>query len=213
MKKKLLLSLLTLCLTYTAANADSYKVHVAAIENFNTAEPTSKMAVKVIEEANLGSYNLKPNDILYCNVIKVTDPKRGKRAATFAVCPTSYNNGEENVKINDNFYGKYSAKVLSKEEIKNIDAMKVGKKAAVSVGNHFVKGVAPAISLAEGMVKNEDGNRIESGVKQVYKDSPLSYVEKGAELQIKPDDKFYFVFKPSKSKNSADIAEEVLDEE
>ena len=87
--------------------------------------------------------------------------------------------------------------------------MQVGKKAAISVGNHFVKGVAPAISLAEGMIKNEDGNRLESGVKNVYKSSPLSYIEKGNDLVLERGDYFYLIFKPSKSKNPKDIVDEV----
>ena len=110
-------------------------------------------------------------------------------------------------------YGKYAEKVLSAEEIKNIDAMKVGKKAAITVGNHFVKGVAPVASLAEGIVKNEEGNRLESGVKQVYKDSVFSYVEKGQHLDIKQGDEFYLVFKQAKSKSANDISEEADENE
>ena len=213
MNKKILSTVIALLLSVTVSNAASDKIHVTMVGEFDTAHPAQKIDVKVIEDGTLGKYTLKEGDILHCNVTKVTDPKRGKRAASFAVCPTSYTSDGEVTKITETFYGKYAEKVVSKEELKNIDAAKVGKKAAVSVGNHFVKGVAPAISLAEGMIKNKDGNRIESGVKQVYKDSPLSYVEKGQELELNSDKKFYLIFKPSKSESSSNIDEEVLEEE
>ena len=62
------------------------------------------------------------------------------------------------------------------------------------------------------MIKNEDGNRIESGVKKVYKDSPLSYVEKGEELNIRPNDKFYLIFKPTNGSYNNDIDVDIDEE-
>lgn len=213
MNKKIFLMISVLFFGLSAANAASDKIHVTTVNEFNTKNPSQKIDVKVVEEGILGSHVLKTDDVIHCNVIKVTDPKRGKRAASFAVCPISYTSEGNTISITENYYGKYAARVLSKEELQNVDAKKVGKKAAVTVGNYFVKGVAPAVSMAEGMVKNQEGNRIESGIKQVYKDSPLSYVEKGNELDLVPGEQFYLIFKPSKSKNSGDIAEEILEEE
>ena len=209
MKNKYLSLFIALMLSFCAANAASDKVHVYANSEFKTAAPAKSINVTVISDTVIGTNALKAEDVLHCNVVKITNPKRGKRAASFTVCPVSYTSEGETKPISGNFYGKYSTNVLSKEELKNVDAMKVGKKAAISVGNHFVKGIAPAIAMAEGMVKNEEGNRIQSGVKQVYKDSPLSYVEKGKDLVIEPGDSFYLVFKPSKSRNSQEIAAEV----
>ena len=213
MRNKVIMSALALFLTVSAASAASDKVHVAAVESFSTANPSQEIDVRVLDSSALGGYLLKSGDILHCNVIKVTDPKRGKRSASFVVCPTSYTSENGTKEIEDSYYGKYASKVISKEELKNIDAMKVGKKAALTVGSHFVKGLTTGVTLAEGMIENEEGNRLESGVKKVYKESPLSYVEKGQELEIKTGDSFYLVFKPSKSKNASDISEEVLEEE
>jgi len=182
-----------------SANAAD-KIHVFANSEFNTASPSKSIDVTVVESSLLGLNLLRADDILHCNIIKVITPKRGKRTASFAVCPVSYTSGGNTKIIKGKFYGKYASKILSKEEIKNIDAKKVGKKAALTVGNHFVMGVAPAFSMAEGMIKNEEGNRLESGIKQVYKDSPLSYVEKGEELVLEQGDSFYLIFKPSNSK-------------
>ena len=213
MKNKILLSALSLFLAMSTVNAASDKVHVSIIGEFDTAHPTQKIDVRVIEDSSLGNYTLKAGDILHCSVIKVTDPKRGKRSATFAVCPVSYTSDGETTVINENYYGKYADKVFSKEELKNIDKVKVGKKAVLTVGNHFVKGLTTGVTLAEGMIENKEGNRIESGVKKVYKESPLSYVEKGQELNLESDKQFYLIFKPSKSKDAKDISEEILKEE
>ena len=205
MKNKILAFFILLVASATMVNAASYNVRVVAMDKFSTNAPSKVIAVKVLEAAQVGNYSLRPNDTLYCDVVKVTDPKRGKRAATFSVHPDYYLTGDETVKITEPFNGKYASKIISKDELKNVDPLQVGKKAAVTVGNHFVKGLAPAVTLAEGMIENEEGNRIESGVKNVYKNSPLSYVEKGQELVIEPGDSFYLIFKPSK--NDADTEE------
>lgn len=212
MYKKLLL-ILVLCLTILNVHAETDKVHVAAVEEFDTVKPLQQINVRVIEPSELGSHALKTGDIIHCNVIKVTDPKRGKRSASFAVCPTSYTSEGNTVTIEENYYGKYASKIISKEELKNVDKAKLGKKAVLTAGNFVVKGFSSAVSMTQGMIKNEEGNRLESGVKQVYKDSPLVYVEKGEELEIKPGDSFYLIFKPSKSRDISDITKEFLDED
>jgi len=213
MKNLIILSLAILLFTNLSVNAASDKVHVTSLTDFSTANPTQKIDVRVIEDSAIGDYKLKAGDIIHCNLLKVTNPKRGKRSASFAVTPISISSEDEITEIKENYYGKYAAKIVSKEEIKNVDKVKVGKKAALSVGNHFIKGVAPAITLAKGMIKNEEGNRIESGVKEVYKSSPLSYIEKGSELTLTPDKPFYLIFKPSKDDNAENITKEMLDDD
>ena len=198
MKSKIFLIAIMMFLSLTAVYAESDKVHVSVMEEFNTINPSQTIDVRAIEYGTLGRYLIKAGDIIHCNVIKVTNPKRGKRAASFTVIPVSVTSEGVTTEIKEKLYGKYAERIISKEELKNIDAGKVGKKAAITVGNHFIKGVAPVASLAEGMIKNEEGNRLESGVVQVYKDSPLSYVEKGKELELEPGKSFYLIFKPEK---------------
>ncbi len=212
MQKKILMSLLAMFLTLSAVNAETDKVHVTMVGEFDTAHPSQSINVRVLENSAIGEHVLKEGDILHCNVVKVTDPKRGKRSATFAVCPTSYTSGDETIKIEESYYGKYAEKIMSKEELKKVDKVKVGKKAVLTVGNHFVKGLTTGVTLAEGMIENEEGNRIESGVKKVYKESPLSYVEKGGELNLQTGKQFYLIFKPSSSSNTDDISKETSEE-
>lgn len=197
MWKNLLYSLFIMIFS-TSLSYASDKVHVRALEHFSTENPSETIDVSLVNDSTIGNYSLNAGDVLHCKVQKIKDPKRGKRSAGFTVCPLSYTSNDKAVQINDEYYGKYAAKVISKEELKNIDKKKVGKKAVVTVGNHFVKGLAPAISLTQGMIKNEEGNVVKSGVKQVYKDSPLSYVEKGKSVVLEPGDTFYLLFKSQK---------------
>ena len=175
----------------------SDKVHVEALGSFSSLAPAKTIDVKVIEPVLLGTNLLHKDDILHCNVVKVVDPKRGKRGASFVAEPISYTYGEDTIQIKGSYYGKYAERIISKEELKNVDKAKVGKKAAKTIGNHFIKGIAPVASLAEGVIKNEEGNRLESGVKQVYEDSVFSYAQKGKDLVIEPGNVFYLVFKPA----------------
>ena len=48
----------------------------------------------------------------------------------------------------------------------------------------FFTGVSYGISFVDGLVTNPEGNRLKSGAKQVYKDSFLSYVEKGEDIHV-----------------------------
>ena len=171
------------------------QLHVAAMEEFQTEKPSKRLSVRVLDESELGKYTIGTNSTLHCEVLRVIDPKRGKRNATFYVKPLSFTNNDETVQIEQEMYGKYSKFVLSKEELKKIPPFKVMKKAALTVGNYFVKGLSVAYSFAEGVVKNKNDNRLKSGVVNAYEESPLSYIGEGAQLDIKVGDDFYLVFK------------------
>ncbi len=177
----------------TVFSADQIKV--VATEEFRTDNPAEMINVQVMKASALGRYELKENDVLHCQVLKIADPKRLKRSAGFYVKPVAYTSDGETIKIKDELYGKYSKHVLSKEELKEIEPGKVIKGAALTVGNYFVKGLSIGVSFVEGVVKNEKDNRLKSGVVNAYESSPLSYVEKGEQLDIKVGDDFYLVFK------------------
>lgn len=204
MKKRWFGLVLIFALSMLSANA-SDKVHVQALNPVSEENTAESINVKVLQDTLLGDYLLKTDDVIHCDIDKITNPKRGKISATFYVTPVYYtSNG--NVKYFEKGYvGKYSKTILSKEEIKkNVKSGKVAKKAAVTVGGFFVKGLSPAVSMAEGMIKNEDGNRLKSGVHQVYEDSPVAYVEKGEPVNVSEGDEFYFIFKSPKSIDSDD---------
>ena len=171
------------------------QLKVVAIEEFKTTEPSETLDVKVLQSATLGNYDLGVNSILHCKVLQVVDPKRGKRNASFYVKPLSYTVNNTTCTIDEDFYGKYSKFVLSKEEIKEIPPGKVIKSAAMTVGNYFVKGLSTCVAFVQGVAKNEEHNRLKSGVVNAYEESPLSYISEGQQLDIKVGDDFYLVFK------------------
>lgn len=188
--------LLSTAVTYAAEN-----VKVSPLEDFNTETPSKTIDVKVLSNAELGKYTLLENDTIHCEVLDISHATRGKRDASFVVKPVSITtiNGE-NITIDEEWVGGYSKRVLSKEELKNLDKAELAVNATKSVGNFFVKGFGQGISFAQGVVENHGEKPIRSGIKKVYKDSPLSYVEKGTELSLTPENTFYFVFKEVKQK-------------
>ena len=194
MYKKLFI-LFSVIILHVSASFGAVQLKVSSQQEFRTDNPSEYIKVKVNKDTTLGKYELKQNDILKCKVLQVVDPKRGKRNAVFYVQPVCYSDYGKVTQINDEYYGKYSKTVLSKEEIKNLPKGKIVKGAALAVGSYFFKGLSTGVSFAQGVIQNEEDNRLKSGVVQAYKDSPLSYVEKGEQLDINIGDEFYLVFK------------------
>lgn len=191
--KKILLTLICLYQISACFAADYLKV--TAMEDFSTDSPKETFNVRLREEGTLGKYELPTNSILHCQVLQIVDPKRGKRNAVFFVKPLTYTQGNQTLKIQEEMYGKYTTVVLSKEEIKKLPYGKMIKNGALMVGNYFVKGLSIGVAFVEGVAKNEQDNRLKSGVTNAYEESPISLVEKGEQLDIKTGDDFYFVFK------------------
>lgn len=207
MKKKICLILSCLLFQISSVYA-AVQVKVAAINEFRTDKPSDSLDVKILEGTELGKYSMQTGSVLHCKVMKIIDPKRGKRNATFYVQPMYYIEGDKTVKIEEDVYGKYSKHVLSKEELKKIPPFKVMKSAALAVGNYFIKGISIAYSFGEGIVKNEQDNRLKSGVVNAYEESPLSYIGEGEQLDIKVGDDFYLVFKLEEDDENIDSVEE-----
>ena len=191
--KKILLTLI--CLSQISACFAADYLKVTAMEDFSTDSPKDTFNVRLREEGTLGKYELPTNSILHCQVLQIVDPKRGKRNAVFFVKPLTYTQGNETLQIQEDMYGKYTTVVLSKEEIKKLPYWKMVKNGVLMVGSYFVKGLSIGVAFVEGVAKNEQDNRLKSGVKNAYEESPISLVEKGEQLDIKTGDDFYFVFK------------------
>lgn len=192
--KKVIIILVLMLFQISVCHA-ACQMKVVALEEFRTDAPTETIKVKVLQESTLGKYDIGVNSILECQVLQVVDPKRLKRNASFYVKPISYTVNNTTCKIEEDFYGKYSTFVLSKEEIKEIPPGKVIKSAAMTVGNYFVKGLSTCVAFVQGFAKNEKDNRFKSGVVNAYEESPLSYISEGQQLDIKVGDDFYLVFK------------------
>ena len=130
---------------------------------------------------------------------EVKSPKRLKRNASFSVIPVSYVDIKGNVVyIPVEYIGKFSPKF-------EVDKVDVAKNAALTVGNHFVKGISMGYHAVEGAVKNEEGNRFKSSAVSVYENSPFSYIEKGSELEIRRHDLFSLRFKEAEGEDAKSI--------
>ena len=51
--------------------------------------------------------------------------------------------------------------------------------------------MSTGVAAVQGVVKNEEGNRLKSGVVSAYEASPASYVKKGEDLEFGVKDIFY----------------------
>lgn len=188
MKKFLWIIILISFLCIAPAYAE--RLHVQGLSQFSTSSPSNYITFRALESVELSSdVKLYSGYVVNAKVSEIIPPKRLKRNAKFKIVPLSYTDTNGNTyTIKEEFVGKYSPKFeLNKAE--------VAKSTALTVGDLFFKGVSLGYRAVEGAVKNEEGNRAKSSIVSVYKHSPLSYVEKGQQLSIKPGDLFSFTFK------------------
>ncbi|MGN0014178.1 MAG: hypothetical protein ACI37T_02030 [Candidatus Gastranaerophilaceae bacterium] len=170
---------------YTALGAFAETLIGVAMSNFSTENPSSGFAVKIQEDFSLDNIKTyKAGTIFYGNVTKVVHGQIGKRKGYFEFVPTHFvdKNGtyelyRRDLSVKVSFYkpfNKDSAKSLAESGITTAAGM-IFNVPFVSQGVSFVKGVYNP----EG-----DENRVISGFKKVYKDSPVSYIEKGDEFYV-----------------------------
>ena len=118
--KKIFWIIICFLLQIHSVNAAT-QVKVSALENFCTEKPKENFNVKIEENVTLGNYDIKKDTNLNCIILKVVEPKRGKRNATFYVKPFSYTYNNQSYPIKEEMYGKYSKRILSKEELKKLE--------------------------------------------------------------------------------------------
>ena len=184
--KKIILSFFIMIITTLSSNAET--IIGTALTDFSTATPKEYFAVKIDEGFTVDNFKTYNKDtIFYGKIIKVENGKRGKRMGYFVFSPTHYADAKgsyimdkKNQQIKVSFY-----KPFDKEH-----AMKSIANTGVTTAAGQLLGIpllSQSISFIKGVVKPEENtNRVVSGVKKVYKDSPLTLVEKGDELIIHP---------------------------
>lgn len=180
-------------------------MQVMALSEFSTDNPSEFIEFQVYNDVSLSpELDLRAGYSVKAKVTDVVSPKRLKRNAKFSVIPVSYTDfdGVEHP-ISEEFVGKYSPKF-------EVNKGQLAKNAALTVGNYFVKGLSLGYHAVEGMVKNEEDNRLKSGVVSVYESTPLSLANNGQEIQIKKYDFFSFKFKNDKD-DEEDEDDEVED--
>lgn len=167
-------------------------VKVQAVSDFSTANPPKTWQVRVVEGfvANEG-FVVNSGSIIEGRIEDVKKAKRLKRDGSFKFVPEFYYDSQNGFskQIQKSFVGKYSKRT-------ELDAKTLAKKGAVTAGNIFIGSfVGPGVALIEGTVKNEEGNRAKSAIVSVYESTPLSYANKGEELEFKTGQIFIMNFK------------------
>lgn len=184
--KKLILSIFLIFVTAGSSLAAG-AIKVVAQDDYTTANPKNTFKVKttttiVFEDG----YSIKDGTIITGKVIKVKNATRGKRDAYFDFYPTELKSPTQKEKVKN---PAFVARVYNYEPLDKKGLVESAGKAAAGL---IVTGASQGISFIQGIVTPPEGeNRLASGVKKIYKDSPLSLVEKGDELSIKEGDEIY----------------------
>lgn len=187
MQKNFCLGFLVLLIAGMYNVASAKTVEVEALEAFTTANPPAAIRVKLLNELELSNnLTIEPGCEISGSLVDVESPKRLKRNAKFSFKPNWYidENGEKKI-IHEDITASYTT---------TLDTAQLAKKTALSVGNHFVKGLTVGVAAVEGAVENESGNRLKSGAKSVYEATPFSYANKGQDIQINKAQVFYLKF-------------------
>lgn len=191
MKKFLLIGMM---LTLSLNPAMAKNVKVQAMSDFSTANPPETWKLRIVEDMNTkDGYQVVSGSVLEGRIENVTPPARLKRNASFVFVPVKfYDNHGKSVQVEKEITGKYSG-------LSDVSVGSVAKQGAVVAGNKLLDGFfGPGVALVEGAVKNQQGNRAKSAVVSVYESTPLSYANKGKEIEIKKDQIFVMSFKASK---------------
>lgn len=174
---------------FICQGAFAQTIIVKAMEDFSTENPSETFSVQALESLYLNDATIlfKGGDIITGKITDVKNPKRLKRDAKFSFLPISVKTSDGIIKDVEAIYPAKYTTLLNKSEL--------ARKAALGVGNYFVKGLSLGYSAVEGAVKNEKDNRFKSSMNSVYEDSPFSLVRKGDDINIKKGQAFLLNFK------------------
>ena len=162
-------------------------IEVKSLSEFSTENPPTSIYVELLQPLQLDSNtSLQAGAKIKGNLVDVVSPKRLKRNADFSFEPVYYWDEKGNPHpIEKEVKASYTVP---------IDKAGLAKTAVTSVGSFFVKGLSIGVAAVEGAVKNEQDNRLKSSAVSVYESSPVSYVEKGQEIEISVNQNFFLKF-------------------
>lgn len=186
MKKVFVLILLALSCNSVWAKT----LNVEALSDFSTANPSEYLEVKILDTyVTKNDFVIHAGSIINGKITDIKDPKRLKRNATFKFIPITYYDyvTERKYNIKKSIVGKYTSHDMTPASI--------AKTGAIAAGNKLIGAfIGPSVAIVEGAIKNEQDNIAKSAAISVYESSPLSYVEKGKDLEIKKGDVFKINF-------------------
>lgn len=180
---KKILSILILSIFFSASKVNAETILVKSLEAFSTEKPSITYKVKTIRAEQISDdLVLMPGTVISGYVLRVHEPQFGKRDSYFEFVPTMLIYGGKSKDISNT---KIVGRILGYKPIDPQDLMfNVARKTA----NFVFKGAISAAEFVQGAVEAQDGQRIKSGAQKVYKDSFVSYIETGKELNVKSGD-------------------------
>ncbi len=175
--KKIYLLIFILLLLTPKVNARTIKV--MAVDKFSTENPSNTYKVQTIdaEELEDGIF-LEKGTVISGFVVKTYAPQRGKRDSYFEFHPTLITYNKETINIS---HSKILARVVG---YKPIDPEKFVGSVAIKAANFVMLGSSQAISFTLGAFQAPSGEKIKSGFDRMYKESFVSFIEVGEELNI-----------------------------
>ncbi len=194
--KKFLFTLVMMLFALQPVMAKNIKVE--AMSDFTTANPPKNWQLKIVEPVEVNGYLLEADSIIEGNIADVVAPKRLKRNASFVFVPVMYKDAKTGqiYQIKRHWDGKYSF-------LSDVSVGSLAKQGAVYAGNKLLDGFfGPSFAVIEGAVKNEQGNRVKSAAVSLYESTPLSYANKGEDINIPKGTVFVMSFKDSDEKEA-----------
>lgn len=180
MKKFLLATFIYLALSSTAQAA---VIRAISLEDFSTAEPALTYKAQILDTCVLKNGTiLSEGSIISGKVTNVSHAKRGKRDGYFDFKIDTITTASTIKSLSSS---NLSARVI---DYTPLNAKELTFKVARTGAGFVVKGATQGISFAQGFINAKGENRLKSGVVNVYKTSPLAYVEVGEELTVKNGD-------------------------
>ena len=200
--------ILALCILLAGLPVCARYIKVEALSDFSTANPPKTWNLKLAETVTFDEQHvIKEGAILEGKITNVKGPARGKRNASFVYVPTALIMDGQTYPIKRKVSGKYSS--LSK-----VTPGYVAKKGAVYAGNKiFNSTFGPAVALVEGAVKNEEGNVAKSAAVSAFNATPLSYANKGKDLEFHQGQIFTMNFKEEGFDETLEEPDEKVTEE
>ena len=183
MFKKIILTILLIFLIQPLANAKNFKVLARIDRPFTTEAPISELGFVVYKDLYVTpKIQLERGAKIEGYVSEFKPARRGKRNGTMKFSPKSYTIPSKNNKIIDISNENIIMKV---KPFKDFDAQGVAKSAGKFAAGQVIPFFSQIWAVGDG-IKNpiEGKTRTRSVGIKLYESTPLSYFNKGEELEL-----------------------------
>ena len=181
--KKISFFIIIFIMCLLAPKVDAKTIKVMAVEKFSTSKPSSTFSVKTVETDELkDGIFVEKGSIISGLVVEIHTAQRGKRDSYFEFHPTSITYRGKTINISNS---NIVAKVVG---YKPVDPEKLAGNVAIKAANFVLLGSSQVISFTLGAAHAQNGERMKLGLDRMYKDSFVSFIEAGKELNIATGD-------------------------